>query len=552
MPIPKIIIPVALCLSLHMIINGQTNPFPRNEAYPNGYIPSTLSIGEVQATYNQWKNSLLRDCYGSLRVGGDPIDETRVEAIGFGMLLTAYHGDKDEFDGLQRFYNEKRTLEAANLMAWSVTCDDINDRNNATDGDIDVAFALIVAYNQWGGDYLDDALEIIDILSDFFIVNCGDTIIALRPGNGWGGCALTDIQYYTPGFFRVFAEVSGDTVWNTLADDAYRIRDASAHPVTGLVPDWQGVNGTPSGSPPQANRNGTYAYDACRVPWRMALDYLWNGDTTAGNWCTKVSDWAYGVGPANINDGYLLDGTPYNSGNHNSAFAGGFTVAAMCNSQAIVDEFGADLEGIPDQYWFNLCTRCLYLLTATGNMWKPETNFVDATAVTIQGEGGVNSITTDNQTLQMEGVFTPENTTVTFMDWEIISGSEYASIDINGLLTPVENGTVTVKGTTTDGSDLSDEVDITIENQVDALSDHNTLENVKLYISPSDENVLIIEGVRDIEQIEIISVSGQVFISLSDINSDRINLDISSLVKGNHLVRLRDKDGCKEALKFIK
>jgi len=351
-------------------------PFPQNIDYPYGYSPATISSEETLNTYTRWKELLLVPCSEGYRVVCESPEETRVEAIGFGMLITAYTGDKEAFDGLYHFYQSKRTVEANQMMAWNVSCEGINDPGSATDGDIDVAFALIVAHNQWGGDYLNEANEVIRVIKNTVVIRC-DSLLALAPGYStesetgglWGGCNLTDIQYYTPAFFRVFARVSADEDWDQLADDTYSILHASAHPKTGLVPDWQSVSGTPGGN---SVRIPYFRYDACRVPWRIALDYLWNGTETAGQWCKKVSGWAHGIGPENIRDGYNLDGTENNQGYHNSAFVGGFAVAAMCNSQEISNAFGTEMGKLDDTHWFSLCTRTLYLLTITGNFWEPD------------------------------------------------------------------------------------------------------------------------------------------------------------------------------------
>jgi endo-1,4-beta-D-glucanase Y len=356
---------------------GQTSrPFPQNVNYSFGFKPNTINYKEAQNTYNKWKELYLVECNGGYRVNCEGQDETRVEAIGFGTILTAYFGDKNEFDGLYSFYKIKRTENANNMMAWNVSCNGINDPGSATDGDIDVAFALIVAYNQWGGNYLNEAKNIIQVIKNSVVTTC-DSLLALAPGYSkeseigpmWGGCNLTDIQYYTPAFFRIFAEVTGDNTWNKLADDTYTILNAAANIKTGLVPDWQSVKGIPGGN---SDRIPFFRYDACRVPWRMALDYLWNGNEQAYKWCTKISNWAYKIGPENIMDGYNLDGTPIGT-YHNSAFVGGFAVSAMCNSQMISDAFGTEMisSKLGDAHWFVMSTRSIYLLPITGNFWKP-------------------------------------------------------------------------------------------------------------------------------------------------------------------------------------
>src|SRR5690606_1323032 len=99
--------------------------------------------------------------------------ETFVEAIGFGTMLAAYANDKETFDGLFRFYKSKRTPESKGMMGWKVTCDDIVDPGSATDGDVDVAFALIVASKQWNDPaYLEEAKAILQIVRDNVIVEC--------------------------------------------------------------------------------------------------------------------------------------------------------------------------------------------------------------------------------------------------------------------------------------------------------------------------------------------------------------------------------------------
>ena len=235
---------------------GQTSRFfPQNVNYSFGFKPNTITSQEAQNTYNTWKDLYLVECNDGYRVVCEGRDETRVEAIGFGMILTAYFGDQKEFDGLYKFYQSKRTENANHMMAWNVSCDGINDPGSATDGDIDVAFALIVASNQWQGDYLQEAKDVIQVIKNSVVIKC-DTLLALAPGYSkssdegpvWGGCELTDIQYYTPAFFRLFADISRDNDWKKLADDTYTILNASAHPETGLVPDWQSVSGIPGGN----------------------------------------------------------------------------------------------------------------------------------------------------------------------------------------------------------------------------------------------------------------------------------------------------------------
>jgi endo-1,4-beta-D-glucanase Y len=354
---------------------GQSRPFPQNVDYPYGYKTSVISATDVQTAYNRWKDLFLKSCNGMYRVCIDEDSAITIsEGMGYGMLLTAYFGEKEIFDRLFAFYKSKRTAHAFNLMAWGVTCESVVDTGSATDGDLDVAFALIIAHYQWGEDYLKEAKDIISILKEHYFVSCNG-VYTMKPGGHFGGCGLTDISYYTPAYFRVFAKETKDAFWDTVAAHSYTILHNGANDVTGLVPDWQSYDGIPGGNP-HSGRIDYYCYDASRTPWRMALDYLWNGNEDARSWCVKVSNFADSIGAGSIVDGYDLDGMPKGEYN-NSSFVGGFAVSAMCNNQSIVDNFALRLlyldSAEEDNQYFNLSLRCLYMLVLTGNFWTPLT-----------------------------------------------------------------------------------------------------------------------------------------------------------------------------------
>jgi endo-1,4-beta-D-glucanase Y len=352
---------LALCF-LSVFVPAQQRPFPQNIKYPYGFIPKTLDSDWLKSEYERWKSASLITCDDTTR--NVKTDTTgKVEAVGFGMLIFAYMGDKTNFDGLYNFYKKNCCSKAGDMMAWIGHCNGGASNCSASDGDVDVAFALIIASWQWpDGGYIDKAKVVIDNLKKV-VTPCG-SVLALHMGitgtTVYNGCNEVDISYYNPAAFREFAKVTGDSSWTQLAEDTYTILLAGANATTGLVTDRQSVSGSP---------NGMYAYDACRTPWRICLDYLWNGNEKAHAWCKKVSDWAYKVGPDKITDGYQPSGAS-NNGYHNMAFTGGFAVAAMANSQEIADAFGTAVRKMKDTHWFPFTLTPCYLLTLTGNQWR--------------------------------------------------------------------------------------------------------------------------------------------------------------------------------------
>jgi endo-1,4-beta-D-glucanase Y len=361
--IPAIVSLISLIISLSF---GQQYPFPQNYKFPYGYMPSTFKTSNLESWYAKYKtqSSLLIECNGGIRTGSEDVNTTKVESMGWAMIIAAYMGDKTTFDGLYKFYNSKK--QSHGMMAWKVSCTGVLDGGSAADGDLDVTYSLVVASWQWGGTYKDEAVKMITTVKKL-ITTCSGTSV-LMGGAGYGGCNETDLSYYTPAFFRAFAQLSGDAAWTKLADDTYTVLNNNANSSTGLVPDWSTWNGGASAG----GRNHSYSYDACRVPWRMAIDYLWNGNEKAQAWCKKISDWAYKIGPKNIKAGYNLDGTTTSS-YHNMSFVGGFAIAAMCNSQEIADAFGQEIASMGyDTYWYHAFLGTCYMLTMSGNIWNPD------------------------------------------------------------------------------------------------------------------------------------------------------------------------------------
>lgn len=91
---------------------------------------------------------------------------------------------------------------------------------------------------------------------------------------------------------------------------------------------------------------------------------------------------------------------------------------------------------------------------------------VKVAALTVKGEAGATTITTDKGTLQMSAIFLPEDAWIKDVEWSMVKGTGNAVIDTHGLLTAVADGTVTVKATAKDGSNVSDSVVITMSNQL--------------------------------------------------------------------------------------
>ena len=375
---------------------AQTQTFPANKTYSYGTLPTNKNSQDAVSNYNTWKTNFVEACSnGRFRVKFDDRSQTVSEGIGYGMLLSAYAGDRILFDGLWNYYKDNRNGNG--VMNWKINgCSGTAGANGATDADIDAAMALIVADYQWGTsgaiNYKNDAKALITAIKNFEVEG-GSYVI--KPGDQFGGSNLTNPSYFAPGYFRTFATYMNDSFWNNVADKTYVVINNNLsvnNAAGGLVSDWSTASGSySSAAGGYANGGRNYSYDAARTPWRIAVDYVWYGNASAKTYSKKSSDFVRVNlgGSQNVKDGYSQNGSAV-SGYHNSTFVGAFAAAAMGgDNQSHLDNSYSDLKGINDAgSYFNQTLKTLYLFLLTGNFYLPGAGPVVPPVVLVQAPYG--------------------------------------------------------------------------------------------------------------------------------------------------------------------
>lgn len=351
---------------------GEGGPF----AWPQNKVSGSCALtgvanaaGAAQVAYDYWKSRFVTSngAGGFLRVtrpenGGDTVSE----GIGYGMLAAVYRGDQATFDGLWGY--AKAHFDANGLMNWHIDAGgnpvpqpNGTEPGSASDGDEDIAWALLMASDQWTSTaYLADAKTYIDgmyfgsVQSDY----------RLTPGDKWGADPTVFPDYFSPAYYRAFSRATDNPGWDSVVDRSYVLLNQVAG-TYGLVPDQTTVTGSiPAGKP------GTYSYDACRTPWRITMDYCFNGEPRALAYLMKVGAFFNGVGggAGNIVDGYSPNGSA-TSGAHNMAFIGPAGVAGMAGYPALLDgafSFGATNNG-NDTTYFPQSLRVISMFMMSGN-----------------------------------------------------------------------------------------------------------------------------------------------------------------------------------------
>lgn len=332
---------------------------------PNSYAPpatawnsaksALVTDAQLQSEYAAWQDAHVQACpNGSAIVMGD--EAALSQGIGYGMLLAAAMGQKAQFDAFFRYYQEH--LDKDGLMNWStLPCEapGNNNSNAATDADLDVAMALVQASALWpNGGYLAKARDQASKILQFETDLCGGRRV-LRPGDAFGGCSDPVTKKITPssfapGYYKVFAHDFPEQAvsWAALGDGSYQLYAIYQARMNNLVPDASGPDGS--------DIDDVYGYEACRTPWRVAIDYAWTGDSRAKAFMQNVSSWVE-----------LSGGLPKAAQQQNSAFIGAFALAGGYEQgkfEGYVSSWlGAEMDDTP---YYQGSLRVLYLLVAAG------------------------------------------------------------------------------------------------------------------------------------------------------------------------------------------
>jgi endo-1,4-beta-D-glucanase Y len=359
--------------------SGPTSPpvtgnFPYSgKPYPYGLASASTNQASdnsyVQNEWNSWKSTYVTSngAGGNLRVQRpDQGNDTVSEGIGYGMLLAVYMDDQSTFNGLWAYAKARRNTHG--VMNWHYDSNGNQsgtDANGATDADEDMALALIFANKKWGGNnYQSDATALCQAVLNYEVEASTNV---LKPGDMWGGSTCTNISYYSPASYKVFASFTGNSAWNNVVNECYTVINAAKNQNTNLVPDWCTSSG---GHTTQASfdSNADNYYDAVRFPWRISWDLLWFGDSSASGNLTKITSFFAGIGASNIKAGYTLNGSTVIGNYHDAAFVATAGAGAMGGGNtSFAQACLADMKNTKANQYYQDCLRLLSLLVATGN-----------------------------------------------------------------------------------------------------------------------------------------------------------------------------------------
>lgn len=221
------------------------------------------------------------------------------EGQGYGMLFAVAADDQERFDALWQWTSA--TLQRSDkLFSWRYTpCPQsdrrcVDDGNNASDGDLLIAWALLRAAERWQQvEYRKAALAVLSAMRSALIISAHSYVVLLPGAEGFSypdGDVQVNLSYWIFPALQAAADATGDKSWDDLAISGIELIQQSNEQWS-VTPDWLRI--TAGGVSLRDVVNPEFGFNACRIPLQLAwqnvdkqlaipfLNYWQSSDTPA-------------------------------------------------------------------------------------------------------------------------------------------------------------------------------------------------------------------------------------------------------------------------------
>jgi oligosaccharide reducing-end xylanase len=336
-------------------------------------------------------------------------NDIRSEGMSYGMMLAVQMNLREQFDRLWKFsrtfmqypsdssvsawrhyFRWQGNVRMESPEQWAVKFGP--ETTPAPDGEEYFATALYLAHRRWGStgevDYREEAAKISWAMlhnrphrdGRFPIINRQANMVVFVPYQSSND--HSDPSYHLPAFYELFAEYGpGDDAarWREIAKASRDYLVQSAHPSTGLHPDYALFNGKPTQGY-VASRHDEFYYDAWRVPMNMALDQAWfQADTRMQAQVEKYHAFFAGhLGEHNVSNAlFAIDGSKPTGGGSTAltaTLASGSLVSKAPQRKTFVENLWYVSQQSGQWRYYQECVYLLALLATAGHYqydWAP-------------------------------------------------------------------------------------------------------------------------------------------------------------------------------------
>ena len=233
-----------------------------------------LALPAVAVDVAEWDRFLQRHFEQSGRIVDDGAGgASHSEGQGVGMLLAVHFQDRKTFARLWQWTQQHLMVRDDGLLAWRwLPSTGIDDRNNATDGDLLVAWALVRAGTRWNSrEYIFAGTSLARTVRKRLVrqTDRGPILLPGIEGFERDGVPLLNLSYWVYPAFAELDRVDRAPEWGDLIKSGHRLLAEARFGRWGLPPDWL-KHGEKLSLP--EGRQARFGYDAIRIP----LYLLWS------------------------------------------------------------------------------------------------------------------------------------------------------------------------------------------------------------------------------------------------------------------------------------
>lgn len=205
------------------------------------------------------------------------------EGQGYGLLLAVAAGDRAAFNHILAWTNKNLFVRKDHLAAWRWKDGHVAeaDQNNATDGDILIAWALAEAADYWNEPkYFNQAKLIAADVVSKLIDPATPAGVLLKPAlegfsaNQHANGPVINLSYWVYPAFGRMRQLAPEANWSGLEATGLNLSDSAGFGNYRLPSDWSALG---SGQPtPAEGFDDAFGYNAIRIP----LYVYWAGNKT--------------------------------------------------------------------------------------------------------------------------------------------------------------------------------------------------------------------------------------------------------------------------------
>ncbi|MEM0965555.1 MAG: glycosyl hydrolase family 8 [Verrucomicrobiota bacterium] len=197
------------------------------------------------------------------------------EGQGYGMLIAAEHRDLSTFSVIWNWTRKNLQTRKDGLFAWkwdpSIPEDPVIDQNNATDGDILIAWALLRGGELWKNDrHIEEAKAIARKVRTTMIADSPYGPLLLPGGTGFQQPegTIINLSYWVFPAFLDIRRIDPSHLWDDLYLSGLRLLKEARFGDWDLPPDWLLVSSAGTLILPK-QFDPVFGYNAVRIPLYM-------------------------------------------------------------------------------------------------------------------------------------------------------------------------------------------------------------------------------------------------------------------------------------------